>query len=148
LEAAGWPVIYCPRASAYFAAERDFGPHRYREMLAAGITVALGTDSIVNLDTPGHISTWDEMRLLHRRDRADPVTLLKMATINGAAALRREIAPFTLATMGTLAGLVAIPVPNANPNANPSEMLAEALAGATRRDGEIPIPELLAIGRV
>lgn len=142
------PVIYCPRASAYFAAERDFGPHRYRDMLAAGITVALGTDSIVNLDTPGRISTWDEMRLLYQRDHADPVTLLKMATINGAAALRRETAPFTLTPMGTLAGLVAIPVPNANPDANPSELLAAALTGVAQRGGEIPTPELLAIGRV
>ena len=29
-------VAYCPRASAYFGAERHFGPHRYRRMLEAG----------------------------------------------------------------------------------------------------------------
>ena len=32
------PIVYCPRASAYFGAEQHFGPHRYRDMLAAGLT--------------------------------------------------------------------------------------------------------------
>lgn len=150
LTAAQWPVIYCPRSSSYFGAHRDFGPHRYRDMLAAGITVALGTDSIVNLDTPDRISVWDEMRLLHQRDGTDPLTLLKLASINGAAALRRETAPFTLTPLGSLAGLVAIQVPNANPNANSSELLTQALGpGATGgRTSAADGPELLAIGRV
>ncbi|MFT3686509.1 MAG: amidohydrolase family protein [Phycisphaerales bacterium] len=140
-------ILYCPRSSVYFAAERDFGPHRYREMLAAGVTVALGTDSIVNLDTPDRISVWDEMRLLARRDGTDPVKLLAMGTVNGAAALRRDKALFTLARLGPLAGLLAIPVPEANRTANPSEMLEAALR-ADRSSGENGGPELVAIGRV
>jgi cytosine/adenosine deaminase-related metal-dependent hydrolase len=89
----GTSVAYCPRASEYFVAARHFGAHRYREMLEAGITVALGTDSIVNLPArsasvnTGGMSVLDEMRLLYRRDGTDPAQLLKMATINGAAAL-------------------------------------------------------------
>ncbi len=154
LAAAQWPVIYCPRSSSYFGAQRDFGPHRYREMLAAGIPVALGTDSIVNLDTPDRISVWDEVRLLHQRDGADPLTLLKMATVNGAAALGRETAPFTLTPLGSLAGLVAIPVPNANPDANSLELLQQALtpggstAAPERQGVRESLPELIAIGRV
>jgi aminodeoxyfutalosine deaminase len=159
LEDAGWPVIYCPRASAYFAAERDFGPHRYRDMLDRGITVALGTDSIVNLDTPDRISVWDEMRLLHRRDGTDPVTLLAMATVNGAEALRRDPKPFTLKPGGvggegrgggvsTLAGLAAIPIKEANPGADPSELLRLALTGSGGEGTAGAVPELLAIGRV
>jgi cytosine/adenosine deaminase-related metal-dependent hydrolase len=35
-------VAYCPRASAYFGAEGAMGPHRYREMLDAGVNVCLG----------------------------------------------------------------------------------------------------------
>ncbi|MCA9291150.1 MAG: amidohydrolase family protein, partial [Phycisphaerales bacterium] len=62
-------------------------PHAYRSMLAGGVNVALGTDSILCLDTPDRISTLDEMRLLRRRDGTDPVTLLAMATIHGARAL-------------------------------------------------------------
>lgn len=86
-------VAYCPRASAYFGAHRHFGPHRYRDMLDAGIPVALGTDSIVNLpdgaDEParGGISIFHEMQFLARRDGADPFLLLRMATLNGARAL-------------------------------------------------------------
>ena len=89
--------VYCPRSSAYFATERELGPHPYRDMLAAGLPVALGTDSILNLtrrpelgpiDGGSHgLSVLDEARLLHRRDGTDPMTLLSMMTTHGAAAL-------------------------------------------------------------
>jgi cytosine/adenosine deaminase-related metal-dependent hydrolase len=147
LTKAGGPVIYCPRSSVYFAADRDFGPHRYREMQAAGLTVALGTDSMVNLDTPQRISVWDEMRLLCCRDGTDPVRLLAMATTAGARALRRDPAPFTFTRLGPLAGLAVIPVPEANRSANPSEMLEAALR-ADRSSGADVAPDLVAIGRV
>jgi cytosine/adenosine deaminase-related metal-dependent hydrolase len=118
-------VVYCPRASAYFGAERHFGPHRYRDMLAAGIPVALGTDSIVNLPpsaadpAAGGISTLDEMRLLFRRDGTDPFQLLAMGTTLGALALNLDPHAFLwpdpapaddagTATPHTMAGLVAI----------------------------------------
>src|SRR5581483_11139217 len=83
LAESGASVAYCPRASAYFGAERHFGPHRYRDMLTRGINVALGTDSIVNLPPDAAhrgISIWDEMRFLHARDGTAPATLLGMAT--------------------------------------------------------------------
>jgi len=104
---AGWPVTvgYCPRASAYF----NHGGHRYREMMARGINVALGTDSILGLDTPGRISVWDEMRFLYERDGTDPVELLRMATINGARGLGFDESWFTL-ERGRVAGLLALPV--------------------------------------
>ncbi|MBY0261785.1 MAG: amidohydrolase family protein, partial [Phycisphaerales bacterium] len=111
----GASVVYCPRASAYFAAESRFGPHRYRDMLAAGIPVALGTDSIVNLPasaaaTPAEspqgrgISIFDEMRLLHARDGTDPFTLIQMATINGAKAIGLDPAAFSFASAGKVGG--------------------------------------------
>lgn len=110
LARSGASVVYCPRASAYFGADRRFGPHRYRDMLAAGIPVALGTDSIINLDTPDRISVLDEMRLLFRRDGADPLLLLRMATVNGAIALGLNPDWFRLrATPGPITGLVAVP---------------------------------------
>jgi cytosine/adenosine deaminase-related metal-dependent hydrolase len=56
-------------------------------MIEAGVRVAIGTDSILCLDTPDRISVLDEMRLLYRRDATDPLTLLRMATTNGAHAL-------------------------------------------------------------
>ncbi len=76
----GASVAYCPRASEYFG-HRD---HRYREMLEAGVNVALGTDSIVCHGTLGIL---DEMRRLHQRDGADPDRLLAMATLCGMRGL-------------------------------------------------------------
>lgn len=80
-------VVYCPHASEYFGAHRHFGPHRYRDMLAAGVRVALGTDSIVNLPDGDGLSVLEEMRLLYRRDGTRPELLLGMATVNGGAAV-------------------------------------------------------------
>jgi aminodeoxyfutalosine deaminase len=84
-------VAYCPRASEYFGAAQHFGPHRYREMLQAGINVCLGTDSIINLPDQeiqrAGMSVLDDMRLLYRRDGTDPLLLLQLATVNGARAL-------------------------------------------------------------
>ncbi len=76
-------VAYCPRASRYFG----HADHRYRQMLAAGVPVALGTDSMVCLDTPDRLSTLDELRLLMRRDGLPLTQALAMATVNGARAL-------------------------------------------------------------
>jgi cytosine/adenosine deaminase-related metal-dependent hydrolase len=108
-------VAYCPRASAYFghgcksSAPHAPHPHRYRDMLARGINVALGTDSILCLDTAGRISVLDDMRLLARCDGVDAQTLLRMATINGARALGARESLFTLRP-GESAGLLALPI--------------------------------------
>lgn len=84
----GLAVVYCPRASAFFG-HRD---HRYREMLDAGVPVALGTDSLLCHDTRGRgdasaMSVLEEMRMLHRRDATPPDRLLAMATVHGRTAL-------------------------------------------------------------
>lgn len=122
-------VVYCPRASEYFGAPRRFGPHRYRDMLAAGINVALGTDSIVNLPArcaeiaSGGISVLDEMRYLSQRDRTDPVTLLKMGTVNAAAPLGLDPGWFVLSPKApgpsSLAGLIAVNVGSTRLRAHP-----------------------------
>jgi cytosine/adenosine deaminase-related metal-dependent hydrolase len=113
----GTRVAYCPRASAYFGAPERLGPHRYRDMLAAGVRVALGTDSLINLPpdaavTPGEggrgMSVFDEMRLLHARDGADPVTLLRMATVHGAEALHLDPAAFMFRPGSALAGVAEL----------------------------------------
>lgn len=103
------PVVYCPRASEYFGARAHFGPHRYDHMLRSGVPVCLGTDSIVNLDTPDRISVLDEMRVLARRDGAGPGTLMAMSTTMGARALGLDEDDFTFEP-GPLAGLLAIPL--------------------------------------
>ena len=93
-------------------------------MLASGINVALGTDSMLCLDTPNRISVLDEMRLLHRRDNADPRLLLQMGTTNGAIALGVEPSRFTL-DPGPVAGLIALDI---NPD-NALDPLRQILVG-------------------
>ncbi len=129
----GASVAYCPRASSYFGAERHFGPHRYRDLLAAGVNVCIGTDSILNLPpysvdpSRGGMSPLDEIRLLRRRDAALPVELLGMATVNGAAALNLDPAWFTFAGgEHALAGVVAVPVDPAEGRSDPIAAILES----------------------
>ncbi|MCC6321695.1 MAG: amidohydrolase family protein [Phycisphaerales bacterium] len=121
-------VVYCPHASDYFAAATHFGPHRYRDMLAAGVPVALGTDSIINLPPDSTnpaigISILREMRLLHQRDNTDPTTLLRMATHNGATALGLERRAFHFGTDHPTAGLLAVRGPSFVAGSTPPELL-------------------------
>ena len=95
-------VAYCPRASVYFGHRN----HRWKEMVDAGVNVALGTDSLLCLDTPDRISVLDEMRLLYKRDNADPTLLFGMATINGATALGVD-ASLVVLKPGETAGILA-----------------------------------------
>jgi cytosine/adenosine deaminase-related metal-dependent hydrolase len=74
-------VAYCPRTHAYF----DHPPHRFEDMLAAGINVAVGTDSAAS--SPD-LNLLDDLRLIHRSYPGVPVeTLFDLATIRGARAL-------------------------------------------------------------
>ena len=74
-------VIYCPRTHAYF----NHPPHRWRDMLAAGVNVAVGTDS--RASSP-NLNLVDELRLLHRLAPEVPSEQLwQMATTRAARAL-------------------------------------------------------------
>lgn len=120
----GVHVAYCPRASAYFG----HADHRYRDMLAGGVNVALGTDSIICLDTPGRLSVLDEMRVLHERDGLNVLTLLGMATTNGARALGFDESLVTLKP-GVTAGVLALEWSGDPPRGATAEaLLAMALA--------------------
>ena len=74
-------VVYCPRTHARFG----HPPHPAPRMLAAGVRVALGTDSLASAPT---LSVLDEMRLMHASGLGiAPETILTMATEHGARAL-------------------------------------------------------------
>ncbi|MEX0885364.1 MAG: amidohydrolase family protein, partial [Phycisphaeraceae bacterium] len=109
LKRTGTSVVYCPLASAYLGHEK----HRYRDMLDAGVNVALGTDSILcqgwgeSTDQP--LGILPQMRHLYRRDGADPALLLAMATVNGRRALDFNAADATLHRGGP-ASFTAIPI--------------------------------------
>jgi cytosine/adenosine deaminase-related metal-dependent hydrolase len=87
----GASVVYCPRTHAYFG----HPPHRWREMLARGINVAVGTDS--SASSPD-LNLVDDLRLLHRLAGEVPaINLWEMATIRAARAvgMEREVGSLT-----------------------------------------------------
>jgi len=110
----GTGVVYCPRASEYFHVAADLGPHRYRDMLDAGVQVCLGTDSIINL--PGEASDPErggmgvlgEMALLNERDGTDPRMLLAMATTWAAPWVGLDADRFRLTPGSSPLGLIAV----------------------------------------
>ncbi len=62
-------VVYCPRTHTHFG----HPPHRWQEMLAAGINVAIGTDS--RASSPD-LNLLDDLRLVHRLAPDRPVEQL------------------------------------------------------------------------
>lgn len=78
----GASVAFCPRTHAAF----EHAPHRFRDMLAAGINVCLGTDSLASNPS---LSIIDEARFLHSTGGdISPAVLLSMGTLHGARALQ------------------------------------------------------------
>jgi cytosine/adenosine deaminase-related metal-dependent hydrolase len=92
-------VVYCPRTHQYFG----HPPHRWREMLAAGINVALGTDSTAS--SPD-LNLLDDLRLVHRLASDMPVeTLWQLVTVRAAKAI--DDSRVGVLTVGKRADIVA-----------------------------------------
>jgi cytosine/adenosine deaminase-related metal-dependent hydrolase len=93
-------VVYCPRTHAYFG----HPPHRWRDMLARGINVAVGTDSCAS--SPD-LNLVDDLRLLRRLAPEVPAQVLwEMATVRAARAIRMGEEVGTIAR-GKRADLIA-----------------------------------------
>ena len=74
-------IVYCPRSHAFFHHRK----HPIRQLLDAGINVAMGTDSLASNRT---LSLLDEMRFLYKeRKDIKAEEILQAATRNGAKAL-------------------------------------------------------------
>ena len=74
-------VVYCPRTHEYF----QHAPYRLAEMLRAGVTVALGTDS--RASNPD-LSVLEEMRSVRRlHPHVSSEDIVRMATLWGAKSL-------------------------------------------------------------
>lgn len=101
-------VVYCPRTHAYFG----HPPHRWRDMLARGINVAVGTDSCASSPDLNLVA---ELRLL-RRLAPDVASLeiWKMATVNAARAVDMQDRLGALRT-GLAADFVAFKSTTAEP---------------------------------
>jgi cytosine/adenosine deaminase-related metal-dependent hydrolase len=108
-------VVYCPRTHAAFG----HPSHPFREFLARGVRVALGTDSLAS--NPD-LDLLAEARFLHSRyPDVPPATLLRMATLSGAEALGWQDETGSL-EVGKSADLVVLPLPDAEP-ADPHQLL-------------------------
>jgi len=97
-------VAVCPRSHAFF----QHPPHPFEEMLARGINVCVGTDSLASNES---LSVLEELRFLKRQRPVLPARmLLEMATIRAARALGIERYVGSL-EVGKCADLVALPMP-------------------------------------
>lgn len=97
----GGSIVYCPRTHAAFG----HPPHPFRDFLARGVRVALGTDSLAS--NPD-LDLLAEARFLHRLHPQVPgAVILRMATLAGAEALGWECETGSLEA-GKSADLVAL----------------------------------------
>ena len=119
-------VVYCHGTHSHFGRPR----HRIGELLAAGVNVALGTDS--GLSNRG-VDLWSELqRLAADRPDLDPLRLLECATAGGRRALGCE--PDAACWQpGTRADALLLAEPPSSVEAwTPRDVASWALSGAAR----------------
>jgi cytosine/adenosine deaminase-related metal-dependent hydrolase len=113
-------IVYCPRTHAAFG----HPPHPFRDFLARGVRVALGTDSLAS--NPD-LDLLAEARFVHRKHPDVPgSTLLRMATLSGAEALGWADETGSL-TAGKSADLVVVPLPDEGASDPPALIFASEL---------------------
>jgi len=96
-------LVFCPRTHAYFGHE----PYPLAQMLAAGLRVAVGTDS--RASNPD-LQLLEELRHIARHHPAiPPEAILRMGTLSGAEALGIA-GDFGSITPGKRAALAAVPL--------------------------------------
>ncbi|MCA9243600.1 MAG: amidohydrolase family protein [Phycisphaerales bacterium] len=123
---AGCAVVYCPRAHAYYG----HADHPLERLRAAGVTVAIGTDSPAcdNAD----LSPWRELAQLREAHAAladDDDTLLRFVTVYAAEALGMADRVGALRP-GMLADIAAFPLDA--PTERPIRALIDAAPDAAR----------------
>jgi cytosine/adenosine deaminase-related metal-dependent hydrolase len=96
-------VVYCPRTWAFFRHQ----PHPLRDLLARGVRIALGTDSLAS--NPD-LDLLAEARFLHAlHPDLPPAAILRLATLSGAEALGFASVTGSLEP-GKWADLVVVPL--------------------------------------
>ena len=87
----GAAVCLCPRSNAAIAV----GEAPAAAFAKAGALLTLGTDSLASNDS---LDLWDELRWMLKKNILSANALLRMATVNGASALRLSGGLGTLAS--------------------------------------------------
>jgi len=83
LRDAGASVAHCPRSNYML----KVGKAPVEKLIAKGVNVGIGTDSLAsNVD----LDLWEEMRFAYLVNRLQAEPVIRMATINGAKALRLD----------------------------------------------------------
>lgn len=117
-------IVYCPRTHAAFG----HPPHPFREFLARGVRVCLGTDSLAS--NPD-LDVLAEARFVRERHPDFPgERLLRMVTLSGAEALGWSDEAGSLEP-GKSADFVVVPLPDADAS-DPHELLLARHAGERR----------------
>jgi len=119
-------VVYCHGTHRHFARP----PHRLPELVAAGVNVALGTDS--GLSNSGVDLLAELGALLADRADVDPLVLLRCASLGGRVALGQPVAAAQLAPGSEADALLLGPAPPDAETAAPRELVAWALSGSAR----------------
>ncbi len=98
-------VVYCPRTHAWF----QHDPYPLESMLAAGVSIALGTDS--RASSPD-LNLLEEIRTVAKRHpHVPPEKIIEMGTLAGAKALGRD-ADFGSLEPGKLARFTIVGLPD------------------------------------
>jgi aminodeoxyfutalosine deaminase len=102
-------VVHCPRSHAYF----NHAPFPLRRLRREGVNVALGTDSLASVYKRKRdklrLDMFEEMRAAAQaHPHISPATVLKMATLNAAAALGLKGSVGELSP-GARADVIAVP---------------------------------------
>jgi len=110
-------VVHCPRSHSYFG----HAPFPRAELTAAGVNLCLGTDSLASSPNipkhPPRLDLFGEMQTFARQQPAlPPSTILRMVTVNAAAALGRTGELGELSA-NALADMIALPFTGKLPDA-------------------------------
>jgi aminodeoxyfutalosine deaminase len=111
-------VVYCPRTHEAFG----HPPHPFREMMARGVRVALGTDSLASNPDLSILNEARFVRAIH--PDLDGASILKMATLRGAEALGWADQAGSLET-GKSADFVVVPL-DGNGASDPHDLWLES----------------------
>jgi aminodeoxyfutalosine deaminase len=133
-------VVHCPRSHDYFR-----HPKFERERLtAAGVNIALGTDSLATTRKTGkarpELDMFAEMRALAEADKSiSPEEILQMATVNGARALGLAGKAGEL-SKASFADLIALPFAGKISRAHEAVLEHSGNVTASLIDGRWAIP--------